>query len=173
MIGRLTSSAASNGVARIRDLRQPRRVNAAGGGQCCPAGSDRGQPGRFALFITALPRDRAGALKSRLESADALGMDRLARMRRQTAAQVATAARHWLAERTRIFRGLGDRDDFDEWAGSVTEAIEDRRLRAESARASASATDTDAGGDRLHGSGGVEATRDRDPLRPRLNEGGS
>jgi hypothetical protein len=88
------------------------------------------------------------------------------------AAQVGALARHWLAERTPFSRRLGDRDDFDEWAGSVTEAIEDRRLRAAES-APASATDTDAGSDRLHGSGGVEATRDRDPLRPRLNEGGS
>ena len=100
-------------------------------------------------------------------------MDRLARARgRQTAAHVATVARDWLAGRTRISRRLGDRGDFNEWADSVTEAIEDRRTRAPES-ALPLATDPDPSGDRVHGPGGVEATRDRDALRPRLNEGGS
>jgi hypothetical protein len=100
-------------------------------------------------------------------------MDRLARVHgRQTAAHVATVARRWLADRTGNFRRLGDRPDFGEWADSVTEAIEDRRMRAPES-AGPSATDPDPSGDRVHGGGGVETTRDRDPLRPRLNEGGS
>jgi len=69
-------------------------------------------------------------------------------------------------------RRLGDRPDFDDWANSVTEAIEGRRMSAPES-VSHSGTDTDPDGEGLHRPGGVESTRDRNSLRGRLNESGS
>jgi hypothetical protein len=100
-------------------------------------------------------------------------MGRLDRaVRRQPAGRVATVALNWLDDRARIFRRLGDRPDFDDWANSVTEAIEGRRMSAPES-VSHSGTDTDPVGEGLHRPGGVESTRDRNSLRGRLNESGS
>jgi hypothetical protein len=115
----------------------------------------------------------ADGLKSRTGRADDLGMGRLDRaVRRQRAGHVATVALNWLDDRARIFRRLGDRPDFDDWANSVTEAIEGRRMSAPES-VSHSGTDTDPDGEGLHRPGGVESTRDRNSLRGRLNESGS
>ena len=115
----------------------------------------------------------ADGLKSRTGRADDLGMGRLDRaVRWQPAGRVATVALNWLDDRARIFRRLGDRPDFDDWANSVTEAIEGRRMSAPES-VSHSGTDTDPVGEGLHRPGGVESTRDRNSLRGRLNESGS